>query len=237
MTAPYQSKLEKDELEKDVLDHSTFVLPTARLKSRSSGLADFFTPAILKRSSSNRDLRSTAYLDGIRGLAALVVYIAHNILSANGLLAPIEVAWGFENEHYYLINFPFLRMLFTGSHASVPIFFIVSGFVNARKPLQLLHSGDPALFPVLASGIFRRGFRLLIPVLGTAFMFMTLWHLLGVVPYMGHHEETYYLDFKYFFVNAWYWTYIFKTNDIKLDDKHIVNQWFSNNGHTWTVPI
>ncbi|KAJ8607242.1 hypothetical protein MRB53_040428 [Persea americana] len=126
--------IEKLKDEKDDVLRPDYSLSPPRQLSRSEQLVDFFTPALFKRSSPQK-LRSTAYLDGIRGLAAFVVYIAHNLLSANGLMVPIEVAWGFEG-NYYLINFPFLRMLFTGSHASVPIFFIISGYVNARKPYR-----------------------------------------------------------------------------------------------------
>lgn len=211
---------------------------THDLSGATTGMSirNFLTPELLRHSPRPEILRDTAYLDGLRGLAAMVVYVAHHLLTANGLMAPIEVAFGFEG-NYFLVNLPFLRMLFTGSHASVPIFFIASGFVQSRKALQMIHEDDTAVYTVLASGIFRRGFRLLIPVLGTAFFFMTLWHLIGIAPYMGHYEPTYWADFKYFFTNMWYWTYIFKTNDIKLDETHTVNQWFAYNGHTWTVPI
>lgn len=198
----------------------------------------FLTPEILQsRSNAPRRVRSTAYLDGIRGLAAAVVYLAHNILSANGLLVPIEVAWGFEGQNYNLVNFPFLRILFTGSHASVPIFFIISGYVQSRKTLQLIHENDVAVYTTIASGLFRRGFRLLVPVLGTSFFFMTLWHVLHIQPYMGQYEETYLLDLKYFFKFTWYFTYIFKSIDVIIDKKHTAQQWFAYNGHTWTVPL
>ncbi|KAL9121298.1 MAG: hypothetical protein Q9187_002141, partial [Circinaria calcarea] len=62
-----------------------------------------------------------------------------------------------------LFQRPIFRLVAQG-HAWVAIFFILSGFVNALKPVKLARSGDveTALFNLAVSS-FRRSFRLALP--------------------------------------------------------------------------
>jgi len=59
---------------------------------------------------------------------------------------------------------PFVRLLFTGGNSWVAVFFILSGLVNALKPLKLARAGhtDAALANLSVSA-FRRSFRLMLP--------------------------------------------------------------------------
>lgn len=67
----------------------------------------------------------------------------------------------------YLFQRPIFRLVIAG-HSWVALFFILMGFVNSLKPLQLARSGqiDKAL-QKLASSAFSRIFRLVLPA-GTA---------------------------------------------------------------------
>jgi peptidoglycan/LPS O-acetylase OafA/YrhL len=64
----------------------------------------------------------------------------------------------------YLFGLPIFKLVFEGGYLAVPIFFILSGYVCAMKPLKLMRVGkvDDARKVVASSG-FRRIIRLGIP--------------------------------------------------------------------------
>jgi peptidoglycan/LPS O-acetylase OafA/YrhL len=68
----------------------------------------------------------------------------------------------------FLIQLPFVRLLYAG-HAMVIVFFVISGYVLAHKPMKLVQLGKyEEVQRVLASSVFRRGIRLFGPtVIGT----------------------------------------------------------------------
>lgn len=207
--------------------------------SHVSRLRYLLLPELLQRKTHVRQvLRSTAYLDGLRGFAAFIVYLAHNLLAANPIFSAIEVAFGFDGAHRNMINFPFIRLLFTGSHVAVPIFFVISGFVQARKPLQQIHANQD-ISSILASAIFRRPFRLYIPMIGSTLTFMILWHLLGITPSLNHHEVSFFADLRNYIRELWHWSYIFRSKNKGYFTDHgkVQEAWFDYNGHTWTIPI
>ncbi|KAI1842113.1 hypothetical protein JX266_011646 [Neoarthrinium moseri] len=113
----------------------------------------------------------TAYLDGLRGIVALLVFIRHFSLPWQQ-----HVDYGYGHEGYNgFLRLPFLRLAFSGP--LTPVFFIVSGYVLSAKSLEL--SRKKAWEPLalaLAASTFRRALRLfLTPVLST-FMVMVLVH-------------------------------------------------------------
>jgi len=143
-------------------------------------------PSIFARSSGSRPqrtLRATAYLDGLRGFAALLVYIGHHELWAHDSIDPekiFENVFGYE-QHYYFCVFPGIRMFFAGGHFAVSVFFVISGYVLSAKPLQYIHAGDHLkLGDNLASALFRRWLRLFLPVIAVTFLYMASWHIFGV---------------------------------------------------------
>ena len=70
---------------------------------------------------------------------------------------------GPDNQHPLLFQRPFLRATFSGP-AWVALFFILSGFVNALKPIKLAKAGQiDAALSNLAVSTFRRSFRLFLP--------------------------------------------------------------------------
>ena len=64
----------------------------------------------------NARLRPTAYLDGMRGFAALLVYFLHNQIWAHGSLHAdqiMENGFGYKKQ-YYFACLPGVRLFFTG---------------------------------------------------------------------------------------------------------------------------
>jgi len=118
-------------------------------------------------------LYPTSYLDGLRGVAAFIVYIDH---FAVNWFDPLRRGYGSTEDDYYIIQLPFIRLLYSG-RASVAVFFVISGFVLSYKPLKQIHAKQHAsLLDTLASSVFRRGLRLYIPVAVGTFLSMLMAH-------------------------------------------------------------
>jgi hypothetical protein len=71
---------------------------------------------------------------------------------------------------------PFVALLWGGT-ASVTIFFAISGYVLSYKPLKLLHAHNMDAYRCIASSVFRRGFRLFLPAIGTILLLAVLTQL------------------------------------------------------------
>jgi peptidoglycan/LPS O-acetylase OafA/YrhL len=108
---------------------------------------------------------STSYLNGLRGVACLIVYNYHlTILFNTDLKAKLS-------------TLPFVNLLVAG-HGATMVFFVLSGFVLSYSPLSKIsspESRDSALLTSLWSSTVRRGFRLFTPlvVLALALSFIT----------------------------------------------------------------
>jgi len=130
-------------------------------------------------------LRRTAYLDGIRGFAALLVYLLHHSLWAHAMsggTTKLENTFGWDGQ-YYLGAFPYIRTFFTGGHYAVATFFVLSGYVLSTKPLMQIQAGEyTALGDGMASGLFRRWFRLFIPIWVVTFCYACMPHVVGIAP-------------------------------------------------------
>lgn len=103
--------------------------------------------------------RDTKWVEGLRGLAAVFVMTSHVGLGyADFLEAPRRA-----NQPAYWYNAPFARVIFEGS-PWVSVFLILTGFVNALKPLKQARSGNyDGTLASLASSCFRRSLRLMLP--------------------------------------------------------------------------
>jgi peptidoglycan/LPS O-acetylase OafA/YrhL len=195
--------------------------------------ADLLQPAIMNRAGARRQqIRRTAYLDGLRGFAALLVYFQHHQLwplrsVPTGRI--LETAYGFENR-FYFAALPGVRTFFTGGHFAVAVFFVISGYVLSLKPLTLIHGKEfTKLGDNLGSALFRRWIRLFLPIILVTFIYITVfWHMLGLWTESPVHERTWrgeiwkwYIEFKNF-------SFVFRSGG---------DLWFTYNFPTWSIPF
>jgi peptidoglycan/LPS O-acetylase OafA/YrhL len=124
--------------------------------------------------SAARSSHPTAYLDGLRGFAALIVCIYHyNMYWFPALLK----GYGSTPDDYFFWQLPFVRLLHSGT-ASVSLFFVISGYVLSIKTLSNVYRGqDDKILDSLASSLLRRPFRLFVPVLATTGIVALLYQL------------------------------------------------------------
>lgn len=128
----------------------------------------------------HRELHSSAWLDGLRGTAALFVVFHH---SSHAWFSDRAFAgWGSggDNMNQYLIQLPILRIV-VSSYPQIAIFFVISWYALSYKPMKLRYSGRSNEFlDSLAMSVFRRHTRLFLPAAGvmlcTAFMTWMGWY-------------------------------------------------------------
>ncbi|KIV89214.1 hypothetical protein PV10_08800 [Exophiala mesophila] len=125
-------------------------------------------------------LSSTIFLDGMRGLAAFVVFICHltygsfDVGHAYGARASSSRSTSVENTNDSILRLPIVRLLYSGP-PMVAIFFVVSGFALSFKPIKLMHAQQhEALMKNTSSSMFRRGIRLFFPCFVSTFMVLCL---------------------------------------------------------------
>lgn len=194
-------------------------------------LLQFVRPSFISKASARpTKLRRTAYLDGLRGFAALLVYWGHHQLWAHEPHHAdriLENAFGYENQ-YYFATLPGIRTFFSGGHYSVSCFFVISGYVLSAKPLSLIHSSDHLpLGDNVSSALFRRWIRLYLPLIVTTFLMLLLWHVFGVLPNFEPQRTfrdelwRWYVEFKNF-------SFIFRLGG---------EPWLSYHFHSWSIPV
>ncbi|KAK8033501.1 Acyltransferase [Apiospora marii] len=209
-----------------------------------SQVLDFFKPAILRQSSRRRrssssssssrsDHPSTAWLDGLRGWAALSVCLAHMSVYTH---PRIELCYGAliapspESNHPSLRNatpaaVPVLRLFWSGGHFAVMIFFVISGYVLSQRPIALL--SQPLLAPYQQHKPADGGAFVDAVHSALTLFFATSWHVFGIATpwpeqraslaaeWWGWARDL--LKFCYFFRNRVLYTLY--------------------NIHTWTIPV
>lgn len=188
-----------------------------------------------RRESSTREhsdrykQHATSHLNGLRGLASLIVFLYH-LTQYNFFYLLFPYSYPRLDDGYQtrgVLQLPFIRIIHSGP-AMVPLFFVVSGFVIAIKPLTLVRSGNHGnLVSNLASFIFRRGVRIYLPVFATIFLSVFVaWIGLKDIKKISKYEFTLMgADAMVFYAN------IFNTNQFlpyKLDLME---------GHLWTIPV
>ncbi|CAN8101309.1 unnamed protein product [Discula destructiva] len=76
---------------------------------------------------------------------------------------------------------PVIRILWSGGHLSVMVFFTISGYVLTKRLISLLHEGRQADFTAsLHSAVCRRPLRLLLPAIWSTLIILTIWHASGL---------------------------------------------------------
>lgn len=130
-----------------------------------SFISSLFSPSDLNASKGK--LRPTAYLDGLRGVAAYMVFNTHVVGVVN-----MTIGGGYQpgDEGSYLIQLPIVRLIYSG-YPAVCIFFVVSGFALSIGPVKDMNQPNPqASLKSLSSSIFRRPIRLLLPAWASTFI-------------------------------------------------------------------
>ncbi|EKD16176.1 acyltransferase [Drepanopeziza brunnea f. sp. 'multigermtubi' MB_m1] len=119
-------------------------------------------------------LKPTSWLDGVRGVAALEVYVFHTI----SCWRTIFPAFGAQSDQMSLIQLPVIRSFFVTGGTAVCVFFVLSGYVLTYKSLRWMRAGTPQhVYPSVASSMFRRGFRLYLPPILLTFVEMLVTRL------------------------------------------------------------
>ncbi|CAN8097556.1 unnamed protein product [Discula destructiva] len=123
-----------------------------------SFVASYFRPNLAAR---KKPLHETAYLDGLRGVAAFIVYLHHTHMMYKGHGA--LYGYGSNPEAFEFLQLPFVRLI-TAGQASVSIFFVISGYVLSLKTLGHIYENQPEkVLSTLSSSVLRRGARLYLP--------------------------------------------------------------------------
>ena len=178
-----------------------------------------------------KQLRRTAYLDGLRGFAALMVYIQHHQLwTRDGVHADkiFENGFGYDGQ-YYFAALPGVRTFFTGGHFAVTVFFVISGYVLSAKPLSLISTGEYIkLGDNLTSALFRRWIRLHIPLIVTTLIYMSALHLLGIWQEPLKLASSWRDELWIWYTELKNFTFVFRTGG---------EPWFNYNPHLWSIPV
>lgn len=122
----------------------------------------YFRSLIFHDTLPAKVVHDTAWLDGLRGLAALCVYNHHFLYQYTWM---IFLGWdGKDND--WAIDLPIIRVFYLGP-PMVSTFFVVGGYVISLKPLQLIQTNSSSsrekLLQTTCSFTFRRFLRLYLP--------------------------------------------------------------------------
>ncbi|KAE8448918.1 hypothetical protein EG329_008714 [Mollisiaceae sp. DMI_Dod_QoI] len=215
-----------DEIKQDLLPTS----PIRRGRSKTWFL-DIFRPLCMSKTGDPlKKNRRTAYLDGLRGFAAFMVYWHHHQLwahEANKTDQQLSHAFGHDNK-YPLAAVSGFRIFFSGGHFAVSVFFVISGYVLSAKPLSLIQSNEYGkLGDNLSSALFRRWLRLYLPVIATTFLYMTSWHAFGLWT-----DSTHWATYR---EEVWNWYCEFKNYSFIFTGGG--DPRLSYNFHLWSIPV
>lgn len=83
-----------------------------------------------------------------------------------------------QDGNYYFASLPGIQLFFAGGPLAVALFFIMSGYVLSYKPYKLILAHDQeSLTKCISSAIFRRWFRLFLPIFAVNFIWVSIWYL------------------------------------------------------------
>ncbi|RDL36360.1 uncharacterized protein BP5553_05712 [Venustampulla echinocandica] len=205
-----------------------------RVRGTISAIAIATVPSFV-RLGVKRKLYPTSYLDGLRGVAAFIVFIDH---FTTNWFDPLRRGYGSTDEDHHLAQLPFIRLLFAG-RASVAVFFVISGFVLSYRPIKEIRMEKfESLLDTLASSVFRRGLRLYLPVAAGTFISMlaAYWGWYRALPESS--TDSLPPDLPTFSEHFWYWRdhtvgVSWPLQDVMPNSPYAPPY----NGHLWTIPI
>lgn len=231
---------------------------TSRLWVSASPVLLFLLPSFVtayfrrgKPSTRPRTIRPTAYLDGVRGVAAFFVFCSH--WSGGWTLQP---QWGYGSLPYdydpangppavpnnLFIQLPFVRVIITG-RACVTVFFVISGYVLSIKPLSTIYKGQyDKVYEGLAGAVFRRFLRLWMPILVITFGIAVLRQIPLPLPFRDTSTGLSTVQHIPGFFNQlhhWFWNMATFINPWRPDcglSRDSVCAAPSYNGVLWTIP-
>ncbi|KAK8065560.1 hypothetical protein PG997_012307 [Apiospora hydei] len=182
-------------------------------------------------SSKSRRLHPTSYLDGLRGLASVLVFFCHYTEENHRYMLP-TYGVPYENPPYESsdvgsspVQLPFLRLIFSG-RPMVHIFFVISGFVLSYKPLREIRARNfKGFHTALASSAFRRPIRLYgPPLVSTCIVFVLICLGLAYRPQPTFRAQLEHWASSIFYQVLWPWSW-----ETELRPAYDL--------HLWTIPI
>lgn len=203
-----------------------------RLPSTVSRLGFFETVrAVFNYPEQSLELRSTAWLDGLRGLAAFEVFVFHYV----DVWIDRSHGWGgFENlrpEWYYA---PFIRTFYASGDAAVCLFFAISGYVLSYRMLSLMRQRrKEELLTALSSAVFRRAIRLYMPVIVETFTLMILGRYVSL-PRPEEYEPAPTLLLE---LRMWYISILHLLLPLRYPDRWEALHDRYDGGISWTIPL
>ncbi|KAB8360551.1 hypothetical protein FH972_024291 [Carpinus fangiana] len=136
-------------------------------------LPSFIGDRFKNRPQDSPKLRPTAFLDGMRGVAAWCVFNTH---LTSILAKQLGASWGHDERSYHFLQLPIVQLLYGGLH-SVCLFFVISGIALSIGPISKMNKptiNQPSALRSLCSSTFRRPFRLFIPAFASTFLCFVL---------------------------------------------------------------
>ncbi|KAK2015032.1 acyltransferase [Colletotrichum eremochloae] len=199
--------------------------------ARLAAILFFLLPSFVQRRLRPNDFKQrrlypTSWLDGLRGVASLIVFFCHFTEHHVGWYT--ARAYGLPDESDPVasspLQLPFLRVIYSG-RPMVHIFFVISGFVLSLKSLKQARKHDyDGLHRTLSSSIFRRGFRLFLPTTASTFMILVMIRL----GWVGEALPTLWEEIVDWKNAVWRITFSWQWD---------ITQFLPYDTHLWTIPI
>ncbi|KAJ0115204.1 hypothetical protein J7T55_001614 [Diaporthe amygdali] len=206
-------------------------------------LPSFISNRLYSRSrpKSTTPPRPTAYFDGLRGVAAFIVYIFHY----SYLWFPIlRNGYGSAESNHLFWQLPIIRVIHSG-RASVSIFFLISGFVLSVKTISIIKASGSKLnsekvLDSISGSVFRRPFRLYpsIVVQTAIIAVLARWPTLHQ-PIVDNNPATIPPTLRTASEQFWHWLSVLggQFNPFQFAPGRTTQFPNPYDGHLWTIPV
>jgi len=208
------------------------------IKQTSFFLLPTFVQTIIRPPDQpSKPLHPTAWLDGMRGIAAFLVFIFHISYATHD----VATAYAPNGGKTDLLRLPIIRFFYHGP-AMVSIFFVLSGYALSYKPAKQMQKGETdALLKGLSSSVVRRWMRLYLPCVASTLCIVVIVRLGGydwtrelandgkrLTGYRDRHAWRY----DTFVEQMWHWGSSFLGFANPFTGKRMYLD-----GHLWTIPL